>query len=96
MFLILKFIKYISDVPAGILHAPFYDDSNPNYLNYAGIGSLIGHEITHGFDDLGKFYDRYGERSSLFWTNRFALYISCFLFALKTHAGYNFPIYHLE
>ena len=46
--------------PAGILQAPFYDSKAPNYLNYGAIGSVIGHEITHGFDDQGRKYDKNG------------------------------------
>lgn len=56
--------------PAGILQTPFYSASNPNYLNYGGIGSVIGHEITHGFDDRGRLYDKDGKfHSSGFWSN---------------------------
>ena len=36
-------------IPAGILNDPYYDIFNPNYLNYAGLGFLLGHEISHGF-----------------------------------------------
>lgn len=60
--------------PAGILQAPFYDAKIPNYLNYGGIGTVIGHEITHGFDDVGRLYDKDGvyfsdEESESLWTN---------------------------
>lgn len=46
--------------PAGILQPPYYHKDQPKSLSYGGIGSLIGHEITHGFDDQGSQYDKYG------------------------------------
>jgi putative endopeptidase len=46
--------------PAGILQPPFYDFSKDPAVNYGGIGTVIGHEMTHGFDDQGSKYDGHG------------------------------------
>ncbi|ESO88295.1 hypothetical protein LOTGIDRAFT_165736 [Lottia gigantea] len=46
--------------PAGILQPPFYHKNYLKALNYGGIGMVIGHEITHGFDDQGRQYDKTG------------------------------------
>ncbi len=46
--------------PAGILQVPFFDMSADDAFNYGAIGVVIGHEMTHGFDDQGRQYDRDG------------------------------------
>lgn len=43
--------------PAAILQDRYFSVDRPRYMNYASIGSIIGHEITHGFDDQGRQYD---------------------------------------
>ncbi|XP_044278376.1 endothelin-converting enzyme-like 1 isoform X2 [Varanus komodoensis] len=46
--------------PAGILQPTLYDPEFPQSLNYGGIGTIIGHELTHGYDDWGGQYDQHG------------------------------------
>ncbi len=54
-------------IPMGILASPFYDENAPLAVNYGGIGAVIGHEITHGFDDQGAKFDGYGNLKN-WWT----------------------------
>ena len=49
--------------PAGILQAPFYDAQATDAENYGHIGAIVGHELTHGFDDQGSQFDGYGNLS---------------------------------
>lgn len=53
--------------PAGILQPPFFYMNGDDALNYGGIGVVIGHEMTHGFDDQGRKYDKDGNLSE-WWT----------------------------
>jgi putative endopeptidase len=53
--------------PAGILQPPFYDANADDAINYGGIGAVIGHEMTHGFDDQGRKSDAEGNLKD-WWT----------------------------
>jgi putative endopeptidase len=53
--------------PAAILQPPFFDPNADDAVNYGGIGAVIGHEISHGFDDQGSKYDGTGELNN-WWT----------------------------
>ncbi len=46
--------------PAGILQPPFYGPTAPEPMNYGGMGAVVGHELTHGFDDQGRQFDALG------------------------------------
>lgn len=54
--------------PAGILQPPYFDPSADDALNYGGMGSVIGHEMTHGFDDQGAKYDPMGNLAN-WWSD---------------------------
>jgi len=54
--------------PAGILQFPFFDFGADDAVNYGGIGVVIGHEMTHGFDDQGRQYDGDGSLHN-WWSN---------------------------
>jgi endothelin-converting enzyme/putative endopeptidase len=53
--------------PAGILQPPFYDHTQDDAVNYGHIGAIIGHELTHGFDDEGRKFDANGDLDD-WWT----------------------------
>ena len=55
--------------PAAILQPPFFDFTADAAVNYGGIGGVIGHEISHGFDDSGADYDAYGNLVN-WWTEK--------------------------
>jgi len=54
--------------PAGILQPPQFDPTADDALNYGGIGMVIGHELTHGFDDQGRKFDGAGNMTE-WWTS---------------------------
>jgi putative endopeptidase len=53
--------------PAAILQPPFYDANADDAANYGTMGSIIGHELTHGFDDMGSQFDAYGNMK-MWWS----------------------------
>ncbi|XP_016393372.1 endothelin-converting enzyme 1 isoform X2 [Sinocyclocheilus rhinocerous] len=55
-------------LPAGILQAPFYNHAWPKAMNFGGIGVVMGHELTHAFDDQGREYDKDGNLRQ-WWQN---------------------------
>jgi membrane metallo-endopeptidase-like protein 1 len=82
--------------PAGILQAPFFNKDAPKYLNYGGIGMVIGHEITHGFDDTGRQFDEDGNRIP-WWTEdtirQFDIKKQCII---DQYSNYSVPEIHMN
>lgn len=66
--------------PAGILQPPFFDSRRDMAVNYGGVGAVIGHEMTHGFDDQGRKFDSDGNLRD-WWTpqdaSEFEKRVSC-------------------
>ncbi|KAK9763360.1 hypothetical protein K7432_010027 [Basidiobolus ranarum] len=56
------------EFPAGILQKPMYNANRPDYLNYGAIGTIVGHELTHGFDNKGSLFDKFGKQRQ-WWDN---------------------------
>ncbi|KAK6182937.1 hypothetical protein SNE40_010509 [Patella caerulea] len=54
--------------PAGILQPPFYDSNMPVMIKYGSLGMVFGHELTHGFDNIGRKVDKYGNLHN-WWSN---------------------------
>jgi len=77
--------------PAGILQPPFFEGGRPRFLNYGAMGMVIGHEITHGFDDQGRQYDGTGNVSP-WWSEatieNFAPKAQCFI---DQYSNYTVP-----
>uniref|UniRef100_A0A8B9Q4C2 Neprilysin n=1 Tax=Apteryx owenii TaxID=8824 RepID=A0A8B9Q4C2_APTOW len=63
--------SYLEVFPAGILQPPFFSATQSKSLNYGGIGMVIGHEITHGFDDNGRNFNENGDLLD-WWTEESA------------------------
>ena len=47
--------------PVGIFQGLFFNEDLPHYMNFGAIGSIVGHEITHGFDNIGRQHDKEGQ-----------------------------------
>nr|AMO02506.1 endothelin-converting protein 6 [Tityus serrulatus] len=82
--------------PAGILQFPFFKYGIPSALNYGAVGAVIGHEITHGFDDEGSKYDEFGNLRD-WWPPKimetFHNKTECFV---KQYSSYEDPTTHLK
>ncbi|RZF31949.1 hypothetical protein LSTR_LSTR012419 [Laodelphax striatellus] len=82
--------------PAGILQPPFYDTKQQQSLNYGAMGVVMGHELTHAFDDQGREYDKFGNLHQ-WWNNKtidkFKGQIDCIV---KQYSNYQLNDKHLN
>lgn len=82
--------------PAGILRSPFYDVTHSASLNFGAMGVVMGHELTHAFDDQGREYDQYGNLHK-WWNNqtieRFKERTNC---VVKQYSKYEINTNHLN
>ncbi|KAK4879425.1 hypothetical protein RN001_007571 [Aquatica leii] len=81
--------------PAGILQGVFYSKDRPNYMNYGVMGFIIGHEITHGFDNRGRLIDKDGNVNN-WWSEKtkklFAIKAQCFIDQYNNYTALNISI----
>lgn len=70
--------------PAGILQYPFFDMDADDAFNYGAIGSVIGHEMTHGFDDSGRHFDKDGNMND-WWNEKDAQHFEEHANIMKEH-----------
>lgn len=57
--------------PAGILRPPLYNLNSPRSFNFGSFGMIVGHELTHGFDNKGRNFDKFGNMQN-WWSNESA------------------------
>ena len=79
-------------LPLGIQMPPFYQSQRIQALNYGALGYILGHELTHGFDNLGSLFDKHGDYVN-WWSDdtkkRFEEKQQCFV---EQYANYSFQV----
>ncbi|XP_053996829.1 neprilysin-4-like isoform X2 [Hylaeus anthracinus] len=76
--------------PAGILHPPFYGNGLES-INYGAMGAIMGHELTHGFDDQGRRYDETGNLRQWWSAETLQHYLKKVECMIKQYSNYHLP-----
>uniref|UniRef100_A0A914DSZ3 Uncharacterized protein n=2 Tax=Acrobeloides nanus TaxID=290746 RepID=A0A914DSZ3_9BILA len=84
-------IKNAITFPAAILQAPFFDRDYPKAINYGAIGAVIGHEITHGFDDQGSQFDKMGNLNNWWDEKTIAKFINRTQCIIDQYSSFEVP-----
>ena len=87
MILMMIMIQF----PAGILQGVFFNSERPKYMNYGAIGWVIGHEITHGFDDQGRQFDKDGNLLDWWQEETKQKYLARTKCIISQYANYTLP-----
>jgi len=74
--------------PAGILQFPFFDPEADDAINYGGIGMVIGHEMTHGFDDQGAQYNKEGNLKNWWASSDSSKFVAKSKLVIEQYNGY--------
>lgn len=87
------------NIPLGILQTPFFDIDASDAQNYGGIGAVIGHEMSHGFDDQGSQFDEKGQYHSWWQKEDWKMYqkkIQCIIQQFSEYPVQGHPKHHLN
>lgn len=79
-----------AEIPAGFLKS-FFQADRPQYINYGTIGTMIGHEITHGFDNQGRKYDKDGNRKNWWESNTEKKFVEKAKCIIEQYNNYTVP-----
>ncbi|XP_038077190.1 endothelin-converting enzyme homolog [Patiria miniata] len=78
-------------IPAGILQPPFYHANMPWYSNFGGVGVVLGHEITHGFDSTGRLVDQHGNIENWWSYSSISGFIDAARCLVNQYSGFVMP-----
>ena len=84
-------IEIFLEFPAGILQGQFFSVDRPRYMNYGAIGFVIGHEITHGFDDQGRLFDGDGNLADWWQDDTESKYLEKSQCIIEQYGNYTEP-----